>query len=191
MKLLFLCLLVFSFSFVKAQENTDKPKNTKLRFRSINTMGVLAGENPPEPLLQTVNGLNYKTWFAGIGTGIDYYVERSIPVFLDVRKAISNNVKAPFIYVAAGKHFAWHTEKPASWISSGMQGKWYYDAGAGYQVPLSSKMQMILSAGYSCKKMTEEVNTMPWVSAWPPPHGAIQEREHIFRRLAFKMGLQF
>ena len=55
-------------------------------FQSLLQGGLLDGAAGPSWQLQTINGIYYKTWFAGIGVGLDYYTMRTIPLFLDLRK---------------------------------------------------------------------------------------------------------
>ncbi len=58
-------------------------QKSKVKFNSLNMFGVAAGESRPSGLFQTVNGVRYKNWFAGIGAGLDYYSYRTIPVFFE------------------------------------------------------------------------------------------------------------
>ena len=53
----------------------------KPRFSTQNMVGLLVGGSDNAPQVQTINGLVYRNWFTGIGTGIDWYYQRSIPVF--------------------------------------------------------------------------------------------------------------
>lgn len=45
----------------------------KPRFSTQNSVGLLFGGSDNAPQVQTVNGIAYRNWFAGIGTGIDWY----------------------------------------------------------------------------------------------------------------------
>ena len=57
-------------------------------FSSALRAGLLNGEaDKAGTEIQIVGGINYKTWFTGLGGGIDYYANlKSIPLFIDVRK---------------------------------------------------------------------------------------------------------
>ena len=184
-------LFLICCSIVQAQNAIHPPKPSPFRFHSMNMVGVQWGKENAGHMLYSANGIGYRTWFAGIGTGIDFYQFRSIPLVLDIRKAILKNEKTPFIYVAGGKHFTWLSKEVKDPNSSGLKGSWYYDAGAGYQLPLNHQLNMVFTLGISEKKMTEEYDVMPWSSVWPRPPQAIQKREYNFRRIAFKIGLGF
>ncbi|HVK97035.1 MAG TPA: hypothetical protein VM368_04415, partial [Flavisolibacter sp.] len=60
--LFFQCLICYS---QKVEE--------KFHFNSINQGGLLAGASDGTGLLQSINGVLHKTFFAGIGVGLDYY----------------------------------------------------------------------------------------------------------------------
>jgi hypothetical protein len=190
MKLLLISIFLITYPVLLQAQDIRKDKEpAKWQFRSINQFGILIGASSTEPSIQSVNGVQFKKWFAGAGIGLDYYKERSIPVFLDIRRNICSSSNSPFIYAAGGKHFAWRTSPPKEWISRGLKGGWFYDAGAGYNVRINERKQLVLSVGYSVKLMSEEVNTLPWISAFPLPAGAMQKREYTLSRISFKMGL--
>src|SRR5687767_13793360 len=90
-------------------------QKSRIKFNSINMFGVAAGESKLFGLLQTVNGITYDTWFAGIGAGLDYYSYRTIPLFFDLRRDIGKLNKG-FIYADLGYNFPWK-EKPGKEIS--------------------------------------------------------------------------
>ena len=60
------------------------------KFRSDNYAGIATGEMGSYGLFQTINGLYKGPWFLGLGTGLDYYRFRSVPLFLSVtdRKSV-------------------------------------------------------------------------------------------------------
>ncbi|HVY74956.1 MAG TPA: hypothetical protein VG890_09015, partial [Puia sp.] len=77
----------------------QNPSSSKAwQFHSINQVGLLEGESGSSWQLQTVNGMSYKSWFAGIGVGLDYYRLRGIPLFLDLRKTFGHSRNKPFVY---------------------------------------------------------------------------------------------
>src|SRR5262245_27408802 len=91
----------------QAKENRAAKKNCGCSFNSLAQLGILEGEAGTAFQLQTINGIQFKTWSAGIGVGLDYYKYRSIPLFLDLRKYILNKPRTPFLYADGGIHFAW------------------------------------------------------------------------------------
>src|SRR5690349_5998233 len=74
-------VFVFNVSTLKAQ--------LKLRYHAQNYIGLLEGEDKAAFQLQTIHGVQVKSWYAGAGVGLDYYMYRSIPVFFSVNKDIT------------------------------------------------------------------------------------------------------
>jgi hypothetical protein len=164
-------------------KQTNKPV-----FRSLNQIGVVHGQAGTTPLVQTINGFQYKSLTTGIGVGLDYYKQRSVPLFLDVRKNISTRPQTPFVYLDGGYHFLWTKEPMQEWLITERKGGWYYDLGVGYSLPAFKTGAVHLSLGYSVKKMSEKVNQNPWRSSLPQP-GDFQMFEYQLRRYSFKIGL--
>ena len=85
-----LCLL-FLLVLVTAINAQQKP-----RFSTQNSVGLLFGGSDNAPKVQTVNGIACRNWFAGIGTGIDWYTQRSIPLFLTGNRFFNLGQKRQF-----------------------------------------------------------------------------------------------
>ena len=76
-------IVLFSgFNQTYAQHNPN--------YSGMFNVGMLYGSNKSKIQVQTIHGLSYRGWFAGLGGGIDDYFQQSMPVFLDVRKNILN-----------------------------------------------------------------------------------------------------
>src|SRR5688500_14661728 len=95
---------LFLYSRAVGQESATKEK---IQFQAIIQGGMLAGSSGYAGQLQTIQGVRYKTWSAGIGAGIDYYYERSVPLFLQLRKNIFMKPHTPFVYADLGGHSPW------------------------------------------------------------------------------------
>jgi hypothetical protein len=76
-------------------------KNAAWQFHSINQLGLLEGQIGSAFQIQTINGAQYKSWFGGIGIGLDYYRFRSIPLFLDFRKDFGKKISS-FLFMQMG-----------------------------------------------------------------------------------------
>ncbi|MDQ3683553.1 MAG: hypothetical protein M3352_10865 [Bacteroidota bacterium] len=187
-------IIALSMVLLSTISSAQKTGNEKrISFRSINQVGILAGSSDAALQLQTINGIKNKTLFMGLGLGLDNYYVRSVPVFLDVRKDIFNKRITPFIYADGGYHFPWSSKKDedVAWWGEKRKGGLYYELGIGYKTPVFKKMQLLFSAGYSYKHLSETVNSMPWLSIWLPPREAYEKYEYSFRRIAIKAGLSF
>lgn len=186
-----LLLLICVAGNTAAQQKKPAPL---WRFHSINNIGLLEGEAGSAFQLQTINGVQYKSWFAGAGLGLDYYRFRGSPIFLDVRKMFPLSTNTFFVYGDIGIHASWLTEKQRnsnSYIAvlSDFNNGLYTDAGAGYQICLGNKGALLISAGYSFKSIRgTQVDYTPLSYDGPP---AITRLRYDLSRISVKMGLKF
>ena len=176
------------FQFVSIGKDKLKPSLT-----SLNQLGVTWGATGEALQLQTINGVSYKTYSAGIGIGLDYYWERTVPLFVDLRKNIFSKKQTPFVYADLGINIPWvKTDKGIAWFKSDYDIGSYVDVGLGYKVPINKKLFVNLSFGYSQKKLHEtRVNE---VIIFDLPYGANntqEEYDYTFRTFSLKAGLSF
>ena len=197
-KFIFLLLCLIGANCM-AQNNTrtDRPVTiTPLQFHSINQLGFLEGEVGSAFQIQTINGLQYKSWFAGIGAGIDYYRFRSIPLFIDLRKEFGSSPNRFFVYTGAGMNFIWLTDQQkrdfvadhygANDFSNGL----YFDAGIGYKIKLDNNIAMIISPGFSYKRT--EAKTSNTICPFQAPCYIDAHRfDFAMSRLSVNIGLVF
>ena len=166
-------------------------QNVKPKFSSLLQVGLMEGQSGSAASIQTINGVQWKTWSAGVGVGIDYSFLRSVPLFLDVRKNVLKGEKTPFVYVDTGYNFPWLTEDHK--MRDGIQnadGGLYYDAGIGYSLPVLKQSALFFTAGYSSKKMSTDSG---WMIALPFPDFVPQldHYEYTLNRISIKAGLRF
>ena len=178
------------FCFINAAAAQEQ-KLEKVSFRSINLVGAVTGTQRDAPIIQTINGFALKTWSTGIGVGIDGYSERSIPLFIDVRKSFGNGFNKAFVYVDGGINFAWPNfiQRENSSFPNYEQPSWYYDTGLGWKIPLGTKSAFLLSGGFTLKQLKGER------SAYGPGiggrfHEYKQKFENTYRRISVKIGVE-
>ncbi|HYK57418.1 MAG TPA: hypothetical protein VEV15_13200 [Flavisolibacter sp.] len=158
----------------------------KIKFSSINQAGFLKGSSDQTYQLQTINGVKYKTWFAGIGVGLEEYYLKTIPVFIDVRKNLFEHKASPFLYADLGISFPSEKEDKGAWQMSVYNKGLYYDVGLGYNIPIKGSLAFNFSAGLSYKQLHEER------TYWESFGGNGKEYfEYSFRRVSLKVALQF
>ena len=193
----FLSVIMLSFLYSICPAQQQKGIN-RIQFHSINQLGLLNGETGSSCQIQTINGIQYKSWFAGIGVGLDYYRFRGIPLFADIRKTFGAAKNKLFVYGDGGIHFSWVTDKektvngrPQSKFSNGL----YLDGGIGYQIQLSPKNALLLSVGYSYKQMKE---TAPVYYFYPmivggdyPQSQPTNSYNYHLNRISIKVGWEF
>lgn len=184
-KILFISFFLGLSSVVLAQDTVNS--KAKPVFQSVNNVGMIEGEAGSAFQIQTINGIKFNSVFVGLGVGLDYYVLRSIPLFVDVRKDILTTEKTPFIYGEAGLNLPW-AGNSYDWISDTDPG-WFYDVGVGFRIPAKSSA-FLISAGYSFKSYSHEEKFSTWCIFQPCPEN-VNQFDFKLRRLSVKAGFSF
>lgn len=166
MKYLFLSFFIVVSGFCFAQ---GKMKN--YRFHSVNSIGLVNGSNAASAALQTVNGFQKGPLFAGIGVGLDYYLYRTVPVFADLRYEWGKKKNKFFAYADGGINISWvqdyfftepwpivENERPGNDFGNGI----YTDAGGGYAIGMKKNNALVLSLGYSHKRLKQTYRYLDW-----------------------------
>lgn len=183
-------LLVLSLAYTMAvfsQEKKIVNNKCSCAFQSINQAGLLEGEKGSAFQLQTINGVEYNSWYAGIGAGIDYYRFRSVPLFLDIRKYLLKKSLSPFLYSDIGVHFPWKRDGESLYVNGELSSGWYYDVGLGLKIASGNKQGFNLSAGYSYKNI-RETSSSSVVCIRFPCEQFRQTRNYGLNRLTLKLG---
>jgi hypothetical protein len=181
------CSLFFACT-ISAQEKTSN-KEKMWNFQSITQIAALAGSSDADFLIQTINGLRHKGFFAGAGVGLDFYYQSSLPVTIELRQMILRKESSPFIYVGSGLNFPIATSSGSTFKSGG-----YYDLGCGYHVPMNQNFSFIVSLGYSIKKFSEQRTEKTFMPIPYFPLGTSDRTvkyDYDLRRIVLKIGLSF
>jgi hypothetical protein len=169
------------------------PAQKKWGFSSINYAGMLEGEGNTSFQVQTINGIRYKTWNAAIGTGLDYYFIRSIPLFASVNKFFSIGKGSFYLNHDIGMNFPWEKK-----YYNGFQGTSefipgiYWGGGLGYRFRFNQKQTgLLLYLGYSYKDYSDETEwEVPCMQPTPCPR--YKERyDYKLKRISIKAGWMF
>ena len=188
--LLLIAMLPFVLVAQVKQESTTKKS---FIFQTIVQTGLLAGGSAESFTLQTVNGFRYRKWFAGLGTGLDFYMQRSIPLYADLRYDFSTKRKTFFLYSDAGVNFAWTKNKQQQNIVDQSPGL-FTDAGVGLKITTKKQDALVISVGYSHKQLSE---TKRGFGRWSWPIWPVESPETFYRynykfnRIAVKLGFVF
>lgn len=170
-----------------------KRDNCGCSFSSINQLGMLEGGTGTAFQFQTVNGLRYNKFFAGIGIGYDRYRLRSVPVFLDLRMDFFRRANTPFVYGDIGWNEPWPEDRDKSeWLESDFKGGVYYDAGLGYRWGFGKKHGVVFSGGFSFKHLREDRTVRTWCDFPPFCTSSTSTERYDFklRRFSIKAGIQ-
>lgn len=171
----------------------------KAIFSSQNYAGLLEGEQGSKFQLQTINGFDYKTWFGGLGTGIDWYYRRSIPVFGSINKDLLKKGNRNF-YLAGdvGINFPWKDDKNYNVWAYNVEKSYpglYWAAGLGYKIGIGKNRDALLvQLAYSYKHLHEKVKSVYYYTdiIYPGPRPDFTNRyDYYLRRLSLKLGWHF
>jgi len=184
-----LSFLVFSFLCDAVAQQTAV--RAKWRFHSADELGLLNGESKSALHLQSVNGFQRKNWFAGIGAGLDYYKYRSVPVFADARKYFGKTRNQFFVYADAGVHFVFGKNNPPGYYEGKYIPCFYGAAGIGYRAGLKNGTGLLLSAGYSYKKIVNRQKLQPPCISYGACTLQVENYTYDLNRLLFQIGWMF
>jgi hypothetical protein len=137
------------------------------KFQGIVSVGMAAGESSTKALFQLSGGINTQDYFMGVGFGIDPYRFQSVPVFADWRINL-DKTRFGFLYANAGFNFPYGDNENISEpfkTSDHFRGGFYMDAGVGYRFPMKGWSRLLLSAGYSHKRIN---NVVGYHYSWCP-----------------------
>jgi hypothetical protein len=150
-----LMLALALFAFCGGAGAQQKHAVASWRYHSENTIGLINGQSGSSLQALTVNGVQHGHWFAGIGTGLDLYMRRSIPVFAQINRTLGNHF---FVYTAGGVNYYWrqNTDAKQFYMNDKMVSGFYGEVGAGYKINLHRNMALLISGAYSVKNLTEE-----------------------------------
>lgn len=190
MKTIFVVVFAFFTATTTAQQ--------KVIFASRNYIGVLEGEQGSKFQLQTINGMKYADWFAGLGTGIDWYYRRSIPLFISLNKdLLKKGNRNFFIATDAGINFPWRVDKnyiPGYTIQESVPG-FYWGAGLGYKIGIGKLNDaLLLQIGYSYKHLSEKAQPVYYYMSpliVDPKPDMTNRFDYYLRRLSLKVGWNF
>ncbi|HEX8314375.1 MAG TPA: hypothetical protein VF609_05260 [Flavisolibacter sp.] len=186
-------LLIVLFSTIMMIASAQQKGIT---FESSVQAGLLEGQQGSAFQFGFTAGIKQKTWSTAIGTGLDYYQVRSIPLYLNVQKRLFDRQQTPFAYVSGGYNFPWSSQPQIdiwrSWLPQEQEkkGGLYYGAGIGYQLPALKKAALFFAAGYSYKEYME-ISKSKMCPFGGPCVEQVEKLTYRFRRLSVTTGLRF
>jgi hypothetical protein len=175
----------------------QKPaKRSKLYI--VPQLGLINGDRYVSGQVALVGGKEKDGWGIGIGAAVDYYKLRTLPVFVDVRKNITNADWPVFAYANFGVNIPapleTQTRVYSPWYNtsdSRYQAGLYTDLGLGYAMLNKKHRGFVMSIGFSSKGNTEKY--METIYNDFPPYKANQyERKlsYSFNRVILKLGFR-
>lgn len=190
MKLFFLLTCLCLIMIGNAQKN--------ISFSSQNYIGLLEGEHGSKLQLQTINGARYKSWFAGLGVGLDWYYQRSVPLFISLNKDFFKKGKRSFFASAdGGMNFPWGEDNNLvqfGYETDKLLNGLYWGLGLGYKIGLGAQSDGILLQvcyNYKYSGKDTKVNYYNIDPLSEPYQNGINRYEYHLQRLSLKLGFQF
>ena len=170
------------------------------KFRSDNTVGVVAGELGNFAQVQTVNGVYKGPWSFGLGTGLDYYRFRTLPLYLSVMRNLSGTAKGSgfFIRLNGGILVPWFSGYPIPYgvVTRSFTPGFWGNGGLGYRQELSdkSKTAFLFTISYGVKELTERQTSQTVCFACVPQEPQTTqtiEYRYVNHVLLFAVGFEF
>lgn len=163
-------------------------------FASQFFAGLLEGEEGSSFQVQVISGVKYRTWFAGAGTGLDYYSLRSVPVFLSLNKHLNAGHHSYFIQADGGASFAWvdrELDRWSNYLSQKFSPGLYWSGLFGFATAFGNKKNsLMVSLGYSYKHI-KDTKIRAGACNNPPCPNLPEIYNYHFRRVSLKLGWQF
>jgi hypothetical protein len=180
-------LPVFALLVCLQVVNAQAGASRKGMFYSINSGGWIKGASESAFQWQTVNGFQKNNFFVGLGVGLDRYRFTGIPVFADGRIYTGRSPQGFFLYEDAGLHYVVGKDRSAHPELSYSPG-FYNDAGIGYKIIVGGRTGLLLSGGWSYKrvKQSQSVQMCPVEGPCQLP---VEIYKYDFSRLIIKLGL--
>ena len=140
-------------------------------------------------------------WTVGLGSGIDHYQFRTVPVFVAVKRYWMKSDHGLFFYGEGGINLPWTTEEQRYYRQGGMWG-WgsinqassfdpgiWTDLGIGYGFKGKKGHGIFVRAGQSVKTMGQRYMEQVWNGT----SSVMAERDinYLFGRLAIQAGFRF
>jgi hypothetical protein len=158
--------------------------------------GVTNGNYETDAFVNTSHGFMLKGWFIGLGTGVDYYRFRTVPVFAEMRKEFSDKNIRPLIQVAAGLNVEWLTQEQRdhrfSWwqtTPSTFKNGVYLKAGTGVLFNAHKQIRFATTISWSYKSITEKYSDRLW-DPWPQPGNDLTERTLLYNLQRVDLGVK-
>lgn len=186
--LLLYVLLTGCFATLQAQQK-------KAQWYVQPGVTLLNGDKYASVAVNAFTGIHYRQWYWGVGTGIDYYKVRSIPLMAEVKFERSQWKTAPFLYARAGYNAAWaldhqHTTYYGIYRQNSVYNNGGYVAvGVGLQLLRVGNNALAVTLGYSTKSLDELYDEYVWTGTRSVP--TTRKLDYTFRRLDIGLSYRF
>lgn len=154
--------LIILITFLALLSGTGTFGQSGWTYHSLNYAGIGEGKEGTSFQLSTLHGIKQKHFFLGLGTGLDYYKIRSIPLMVNFTGFLSNKPRSFYLSAEGGTHFAWGKTPDIYYYYDLQSEKFKPRFGGsfsfGYKIGLrNNKDALLLNAGLGYKHIRSEV----------------------------------
>ncbi len=162
-----LCKALFIIATFLISSNTAFSQKPGVKYTGTIEGDVLFGAFEKTGSVLTHHGIAYNNWKASVGTGLDFYRYRTVPVFLNVQRSFKLGKTQSFVEASGGVNIAHPTESEKLrnnwwgiwWPSIGdtlnFNNGYYSRLGVGLVLTPKSKIKLTTNAGWSYKTISE------------------------------------
>ena len=186
----FILLCIVCATNINAQAQKENT-NLMQQFRSFNTIQVLNGSTTTSFAINSVNGFQLNNFFAGIGTGFDYYYHTTVPLFLEGRFDLVKGKGQLQIFANGGVSFPFSSQNRKFENKSGpYKTAALYAAGFDYLAPVG-KEAFIIGVAFSNKQVIQMVDNNIWNPVLNRVENSPIKEDYSLNRIALRIGWMF
>lgn len=181
-------------AFLLLSRITAEAQKKNVAWRNNFSAALLNGDKYTSVAVTAVTGIQVAQWYVGVGTGIDYYKVRSLPLLAEVR--FESRMKlSPFVYARGGYNVAWaldhqHTKLYGYYqLNSVYNNGRYAAAGAGLYLYKKGSSGVTCAMGYSTKGVSELYDEYQWNGR--ETVATHKKLDYVFRRLDLSIAYRF
>jgi hypothetical protein len=166
-----------------------------IKFTNITQIGMLSGKTEQVPSVQTINGIAVGPYSIGLGAGYDSYGHKSVPLFLDTRRAFGRRKVKLLVYADGGLNLPLRMKSlPEKWddgnIAYQFNRSLYAEGGLGISNRIGKHSNMQLTIGYSYKHFSYTEHSQLWYSMPYTYSVGNATYNYYYRRFSLRLGLQ-
>ncbi len=162
--------------------------SARAQFHSYNTLQLLRGGGTLSASLHSVNGYAKGRFFGGLGTGLDFYRQTTVPIFAEGRLRLTGRRPLLQVYGNLGLHLPVGSGPLTSGTEGSLRPGWLWGGGLDYAVTIRGKQQALLGIGYGRKQFAQEVTRFVWNPATGRTAPRSSRDQYRFDRLWIRIG---
>ena len=186
---------------IKSKPSLAVPDTSSWIFKPVSGLMVGAGGNEheaPFSFLTTVMYRFHPKLQAGVGSGVEFFNETTLPLFSEINYFLYNKPVSPYIFAMGGYALALENRNQSAYNNPiDSKGGELYGAGLGLKFALRNGSSLIIQTGYRLQMLRYDAksyyyNYPLYSSFWPGPGSeTVTERRDELKRFSFQIGITF